>query len=77
MSASSNKKSTREPKQIEQAVEGHELSLSADKQWMRLHVDGKLVVSFHVNYVNKILSSEAAKTSEKPQRRSAAPSATL
>lgn len=76
MSTSLNKNNTREPKQIEQAVEGHELSLSADKKWMRLHVDGKLVVSFHVNYVKKVLGNEISKASEKPQRRSA-PSATL
>lgn len=76
MSASSNKNSTREPKQIEQAVEGHELILSADKKWMRLHVDGKLVVSFHVNYVNKVLGNVADKANEVPQKRSA-PSAMI
>ena len=73
MNSSSNKSSNCVPRQIEQAVEGHELSLSADKKWMRLHVDGKLVVSFHVNYVNKVLGNIADKVIEKPQKRSAPP----
>lgn len=57
-------------------IEGCELSLSADGQWVRFVVDGKLVASFHVNYVGKVLGKGAAKTNEKPQRRPA-PSASL
>lgn len=40
-----------------------ELRLSADGQWLRVTVDGKQVVTFHVNYVNKILKDDAFKHS--------------
>ena len=69
MSKNTNNSSSHEPKQIEQAIEGCELNLSADKKWMRLVVDGKLTASFHVNYVNKVLGNEPKKSSERVEKR--------
>ena len=66
-----------EPKQIEQAIEGCELSLSADRKWMRLMVDGKLVASFHVNYVNKVLGNETKKSTSERSERKPSPSVNL
>lgn len=54
---------------VEDATDSCELSLSADQKWMRLMVDGKLVASFHVNYVKKVLSpseQKMTKTGVKP-----------
>ncbi len=42
---------------IIQATESCELTLSADKKWLRLVVGGKQIVSFHVNYVNLVLGN--------------------
>jgi hypothetical protein len=47
---------------VTQPTESCELSLSADSQWLRLVVGGKQVVSFHVNYVNKVLNSAEKST---------------
>lgn len=41
----------------ENSTEGCELSLSADRQWLRLILSGKQVASFHVNYANKVLGN--------------------
>lgn len=38
------------------------LELSADKQWLRVFVDGKQVVSFHVHYAIK--TTDEAKLTE-------------
>lgn len=57
-------------KLIEEATETCVLNLSADGKWMRLVVDGKLVASFHVNYVSKVLGSDSKKsTSERSEKR--------
>lgn len=57
-------------KLIEHPIEGCELNLSADGKWMRLVVDGKLVASFHVNYVNKVLGNDSKKSiSERSEKR--------
>lgn len=46
------------------------LELSQDSKWMRLVVDGKLVASFHVNYVSKVLGGDSKKSiSERSEKR--------
>lgn len=62
--------------QVEQAVDGHELSLSADKKWLRLTIAGKTTISFHVNYVNKVLNAKETTTNERSSR-TAEPTATI
>lgn len=54
--------------QVEQAIDGHELSLSADKKWLRLTIAGKTTISFHINYVNKVLNSKESTTNERSSR---------
>lgn len=54
--------------QIEQSIDGHELSLSADKKWLRLTVAGKTTISFHVNYVNKVLNGVENGTTDRSAR---------
>jgi hypothetical protein len=55
---------------VDDAKQGCELNLSADGKWMRLVVDGKLVASFHVNYVSKVLGSDSKKSiSERSEKR--------
>ena len=55
--------------EVEQAIDGHELSLSADKKWLRLTIAGKTTISFHVNYVNKVLGSKENSKSERLTRK--------
>ena len=55
---------------VEQETNECSLSLSADRNWMRLVVNGKLVAGFHVNYVKKVLGEGAKKTASTSKRRS-------
>ncbi len=54
---------------IELPDEGCELNLSADRNWVRFIVDGKLIASFHVNYVNKVLATPEKAPVKKPRRK--------
>jgi len=44
---------------LEAACDADSCELSADGKWLRLTVGGKLAVTFHVNYVKKILKEGA------------------
>ena len=53
------------------------LELSHDSKWMRLIIDGKLVASFHVNYVSKVLEGKSEKTISEHSERKPEPTANL
>ncbi len=56
---------------VSEDTDGCSLALSADQQWLRLNVSGKQVVSFHVNYVRKILAeADKQKASKVPLKKS-------
>ncbi len=63
MKATTSLKEVREPKAIEKEGDGCELNLSADRKWMRMVIDGKLVASFHVDYVGKVLGGPGKRSS--------------
>ena len=72
MKANTTKSKPHEPKMVEREGESCELNLSSDRKWMRLIVDGKLVASFHVNYVNKVLGAQGKSTVDSTDRKSEA-----
>ncbi len=63
MKANTPSKEVRESKAIEKESDGCELNLSADRKWMRMVIDGKLVASFHVDYVAKVLAGSGKRPS--------------
>ncbi len=48
-----------------------ELNLSADHKWLRVTVNGKQVVSFHINYINTILNSTEVILERKLEKKAA------
>ena len=51
-----NKKNITDERNITEPTGQCQLELSADGNWLRLVIDEKQIVSFHVNYVQKILN---------------------
>lgn len=59
-----------EPPKVEGAVDGCELNVSANGEWLRLIVSGKLVASFHTDYARKVLASaEKSKASARSPKK--------
>lgn len=54
-----------DPIEVVEAKDGCELNLSSDGKWMRLVVEGKQVAAFHIEYVQKVLSSAEKSTKSK------------
>ncbi len=52
-----------------------DLELSADKNWLRLIVNEKLVATFHAAYVQKVLDGSNIQKNDTPEKRQ--PSATI
>lgn len=74
MNNNAKKSETIEPRRVTGDEEGCELSLSADKEWLRLVVAGKQVATFHVNYVRKVLGTvDSSKASKSASQKIPAP----